>query len=452
MAINFKKIDTFAPPKEGLSIDPEQPPRFRAGRLRIDSFARDNIIVFAGNSASNFLNLLFQLLIAYKLAPVDFAAFNCLLAIYMIVSSPLTTLQSAVARYCAQFSSLGQTHKIGLLLTGLLKKSLILAGLTFLAVLLFSRQMLSTFKIYSPASGYILAVLLAIAWFLPILSGGLQGLQYFGWFSISAVAAGVFKLLAAIIFLILGYKIAGALGALLLGGITGIIISYLPLHKTIVGHYEKQGISYKEFLVYLLPLFLASFLLSIMATFDMILVKYYFSPQDSGFYALAQMIGKIFLFLPSAISLVMFVKVSGLEAKNMDTLDTLKRSLSYALTLCLCAVVSYNLFPAFFLKILTGKAYEESISLGRLFSISMSFCTLSTILCSYFLSLKKFLFLKYLFFFAVLQSLLIILIHNSLVSVQVIMCVNSAVLFFLLLKLAYVKKDTSGLIIGKCCL
>lgn len=410
---------------------------------KIDSFARDNLIVFTGISVSNFFNLLFQLLIAYKLAPVDFAAFNCLLAIYTIVSSPLATIQPAVARYCSEFNCLGQTHKLRLLLAGLWKRNLILAGVTLLVTLLFSSQILSTFKIYSPASGYILAVLLAISWLLPVLAGGVQGLQYFGWFSLSAVTAGVFKFLAAIIFLALGYKIAGALGALLFSAVVGIIISYLPLHKTITAVYEKEDIGYKSFFAYLFPLFIANFLLSIIVTLDMVLVKYYFSPQDSSFYALAQMIGKIFLFLPTAITLVMFVKVSGLKANKMGTLVTLKRSLSYACILSSLAVISYNLFPVFFLKMLTGKAYAESIFLGRLFSVSMSFYTLSTILSSYFLSLKDFFFLKYLVFFAISQSLLIIFFHNSLATVQIIMCVNSIALFIILLKLAYFRQDIS---------
>ena len=166
-----------------------------------------------------------------------------------------------------------------------------------------------------------------------------------------------------------------------------------------------------------------------LVSFDMVLVKYYFLPEESGLYALAQMAGKIFLFLPAAICIVMFPKTAGLKAKNLDTTATLKRSLLYAAILCILASLAYNLFPGFTLKILTGKVFPESIILGRLFSISMSFFTLLFILITYFISLKDLRFLKYLVFFTLLQFLAIGLFHKSLIQVQLILCLNAILLF-----------------------
>ena len=167
----------------------------------------------------------------------------------------------------------------------------------------------------------------------------------------------------------------------------------------------------------------------LLVNFDMILVKYFFTPLESGFYSLAQMVGKIFLFLPIAISMVMFPRTSAQKAKNMDTFSTLKKSLFYAFGLCIMACSFYNIFPSFVLKILTGKVYPESVLLGRLFSASMTFFTLSYILMLYFLSLKEFHFIKYLVFFTILQNLAIFIFHRSLLGVQIILCFNSMLLF-----------------------
>jgi O-antigen/teichoic acid export membrane protein len=174
-----------------------------------------------------------------------------------------------------------------------------------------------------------------------------------------------------------------------------------------------------------------------LVSLDMVLVKYFFSSNESGFYSLAQMVGKIFLFLPGAISIVMFPKIAGLNAKNMDTATTLKRSLLYAGILCIIASLVYNLFPSFILKILTGKVFSTPIILGRLFSISMSFFTLLYILIAYFLSKRDLHFLKYLISFTALQLLAIILWHKSLIQVQSILCINAILLFFVHLLLAY---------------
>jgi O-antigen/teichoic acid export membrane protein len=255
------------------------------------------------------------------------------------------------------------------------------------------------------------------------------------------VIGGALKLVFAFIFISLGFNIAGALGAFLIASLIGIIISFFPLKNFLSFKLIEDSINFKDFLSYLAPVGLSFFCFIALVNFDMVLVKYLFSPLQAGFYSLAQMLGKIFLFLPGAISIVMFPKAAGLKAKNMDTDSTLRRSLLYACSLCIIANLVYNLFPNFVLKILTGKVFAESVMLGRLFGISMSFFTLLLILLTYFLSIKDLRFIKYLILSALLQPLAIILFHKTLIHVQLILCINSILLFFMHLLLVY-KKGT----------
>lgn len=102
-----------------------------------------------------------------------------------------------------------------------------------------------------------------------------------------------------------------------------------------------------------------------LVSFDMVLVQYFFSGQESGAYSLAQMVGRVFLFLPGAISIVMFPRASFLNTINSNTSAVLKKSLLYASCLSLSAALFYNIFPFFVLRILTGKVLGESIALGR---------------------------------------------------------------------------------------
>jgi hypothetical protein len=133
----------------------------------------------------------------------------------------------------------------------------------------------------------------------------------------------------------------------------------------------------------------------------------------------------------------MFPRVSGLNAKNLDTTLVLKKSLFYVFILSSMAIFFYNLFPGLVLKVLTGKVSPESIFLGRLFSISMSFFAALFILISYFLSLNDLRFLKYLIFFTICQFLAILFFHTSLAQVQLILCINAGLLFITHLALAF---------------
>jgi O-antigen/teichoic acid export membrane protein len=409
---------------------------------KLDSFSKNIILVFLGTSLTNFFNLLYQLLIAHKLSVLEFAAFNSLLSLFMVVLSPLGTIQMAVAKYCAQFYANNQVAKLKFLLSDLFKKASILAISTLLIFRLASGYIMNTLKISSESCGYILAALLASSWLSPLLAGGVQGLELFGWLTLGSVVTVALKLALAFIFILLGYSIAGALGAFLVASLIGLVIYYLPLRHFIYLKAAKEDINYKEILTYLLPVAISNFCFITLVSFDMVLVRYFFAPQDSGLYSLAQMVGKIFLFLPGAISIVMFPRISGLNAKNLDTLSTLKRSLLYGLGLCVLAAIFYNLYPSFVLKVLTGKVYLESIILGRLFSISMSFFALLYIFITYFLSIKDFRFIKYLVILTILQFVAIALFHKGLFYVQAILCINSILLFCIHFFLVNFKKNS----------
>lgn len=403
----------------------------------LDHFTKNILIVFAGNSLGNFLNLLYQLLIAHKLSASEFGAFNSLVSIFIVLSAPLGTLQIAVAKYSAEFNALHQIDKLKFLLSDLLKKAFLLAGLTFLVFFLVLAHLIKLLKIPSLFSGNILAALIAMSWLVPILSGAIQGLEFFGWLTSMTVFTAILKLALAFLLIILGFKIAGALGAWLVSSIVGVVISYFALRRFIKFGPIPDKTEYKKMFAYLLPVALSYFCFMNLVNSDMVLVKYFFLKEDAGLYSLAQMVGKIFLFLPLAVSVVMFPKACGLNAQKKDTSWTLKKSLFYVFILCLLAVTFYNLFPAFVLKVLFGKTYPEAIFLGRLFSISMSFFTLSYLIISYFLSINDLRFIKYLVASMLLQTLAIVGFHQSLAVIQLTLCINSILLFLVHLVLVF---------------
>ncbi len=401
----------------------------------MDTFNRNMLLVFIGTSLVNVFSLFYQLLVAHSLSAADFAGFNALLAISMIISTSLQPLQTAVAKYSAGFQAHGESANIRELFTRLLKNSVIISIATLIAFYYFSVYIVDKLKIPSAASGYILAALLATSWLTAVLFGAMQGLQLFAWLTSVLVITGAVKLVFGYMFVSWGFNIAGALNALLLASILGILLPFLPLKGYIKLSNPGNTVRFREFYRYLVPVSVASFCFINLVSLDMVLVKYFFKPQDSGAYSLAQLVGKIFLFLPFSISVVMLPSVSGLSAKKMDTAVILRKSLFYAAALCVLSASLYNCFPEFVLKTLSGKVFPESVLLGRLFSVSMSFFTLAYILITYFLSIHDTRFLKYLAVSTVLQCAAIIMFHASLVEVQLILCVNAAILFFTLLSL-----------------
>lgn len=403
----------------------------------IDTFTKNSLIVFLGTSLVNLSNFLFQPLVAHRLLASEFSAFRTLVSVFMIISAPLVAVQIAVAKYSAEFNAQQQIAKIDFFLSSLFKKMIIFASITFLVLCFISKNILYLLKIPDPSSVYLLSGLLALSLFIPIFVGVVQGLELFIWFTTASGISAISKLILVFLFLSWDFNISGVLGALLISCLIDLFILYIPLRKHITFKVLQENIDYKEIIVFLLPVAISYFCFFSLVNIDMILVRRFFSLEYSGFYSLAQLMGNIFLFLPQAINIAMLPRISGLNAKKMDTVPTLKKSLIFALTLCFLATLIYNLFPAFFLNILTGKVYPESIFLGRLFGISMSFFALLFILITYFLSIKDLRYIKYLILFTILEYLVIIFFHRSLTQVQIILCINSILLFLIHLVLLY---------------
>lgn len=410
------------------------------GRLRqMDAFGKNIIVVFIGTSAVNAINFLYQLFVAHSFSSADFAAFNALISIYMLFSTPLTTFQTVIVKHCAEFSAQGKTSHIRVLLGTFLKSTLIFSAATFVVFYVFSVRLLHSLKISFDSAGVVLALLLASCWLLPVFSGGLQGTELFGWYVAVTVSAGVIKLALTYLFVTRGFAIDAALLALLISSAVAVMIYLVPLRRYISFFSQGIRLDYRKIILYVLPVTVASTCYIILVSSDMVLVKFFFSREEAGSYALAQMVGKVFLFLPAAVSIVLMPRTSGLRARKSETIPTLRFSLVFAAVISILAIAVYNIAPQSALRVLTGKADAESVFLGRLFSVSMTFFTLLYILITYFLSIEDLRFIRYLAFFTLAQTLAVCLFHPSPELVQYIMCINAISLFCIHMSLAFLR-------------
>ncbi|MDD5431387.1 MAG: oligosaccharide flippase family protein [Candidatus Omnitrophica bacterium] len=402
---------------------------------KLDVFTRNILVVFAGTTSVNFINFLFQLLIAHKLTPENFAAFNSLVALFIIISFAFGTIQTVIAKYAAEFSAAGSLNKVKFFYSDLLKKTSVIVLVTQVITLIFFPRLFTALKINSPLTCVAFSVIFSTMWFLPVFLGFIQGFELFKEQSVVTIIGGLLKLVLGFALVSLGFNVAGAMIALLISQIICFIIFFFFLKEFLIFKADHLDINYKEMFIFSLPVLVCTFSYSILIGSDMILVKYFFSPQDSGTYSLAQMVGKVFLFLPSAITIAMFPRINKLNAQKMDTLRTLKKSIFYMSVLCGFAFVCYFMAPSFFFKILTGKVNSESILLGKLFSFSMTLYSLVMVMMCYFFSLKDFRFMKYLVMLTFLQTFGIIFFHANLLMVQFILCASSFMLFLILLLL-----------------
>jgi len=399
----------------------------------LDNFSRDAILMFSVGLLVNIFALIYRLFMIRKLSPVDYGLLNSLLALLAIISIPAGTIKTVIMKFSSQYHGLNQMPNVGALIYGSLKR-VSMIGLILSGFFVFGSKAIAAFlQIPSPAYLVVLGFIMLVSTILPVTLGGLNGLQHFGYLAFNMIVNAGLNLSLGILFVSLGFRVMGALGGWLLAVSIALLISFPPL-KEVIKQGKNQIIDFKDKYMFILPVAVMFLCFMALTNIDILLVKHFFSPLKAGYYSIAQMVGRIIFFLPQAISLVMFPKASYHKAQKKDTKAFLKKSLFYASILCFGAATLSILFPALILKILAGKVYPECIALARVFSVNMAFLALVGISVDYFLSTHNFKFIPYMIFFIILEILLILIFHQSLLQVISLVCAVSMAMFFVNLK------------------
>jgi O-antigen/teichoic acid export membrane protein len=317
----------------------------------------------------------------------------------------------------------------------------------FLLIALGSSFISSFLQISSRGLVILLGTVLLFAMVIPVPWGGLQGLQKFGSLTFNLIINGGLKFALGILFVFLGLGVFGAMSAIALSYFITIFLSLLILG---VGLPKKEAIPHQkqdseetnptyisEVYQYFFPVGITLLCFMLLTNIDLILVKHFFTPIEAGYYSIAQMVGKIILFLPIPVVMVMFPKLSSLEGQEKKALSTLRQSLIIAVSLCTVAVALSLLFPSLIIRILSGKIYLECIPLVGFFCINMTFFSLILILLYYHLSTHGRWFLYPLLFLTLSQIGLILLFHKTLIQVLLVVSIVSVCLLGINLFLAY---------------
>ena len=403
--------------------------------MRLDNFTKNNLIMFFANGLGSFFNLLYQLVMLRLVSKNTFASLNSLLSLLVILSVPCLAFTAMVTKHV---SSHNARRKLGQL-KGIWQKlsvhAFLFSSIVLAAIILFRRNIAGFLQLDSLNSVIILGGIFFFSGIVPLVNGGLQGLERFKWLAAIGAASGFLKLLlSAGLVKNAAHPLEGALCGFLLSIFISILFSIWPLRFLWFGQSgEKTEI--KQLYIHSLPILAVSLCFALLTNIDMVLVKHFFL-TDAQDYSIAQMVGKIILSISGMIYVVMFSRASGLHAVRESSKGILRRSLFFTFVLSFLAVIIYNLFPGFIFGILAGSVNPQVIALGRFFSLSMLFYALNNVLFYYQLSIERYGFIKPLILMVSAQIAALWLFHQTTLAVASIMLVSSLAIFILNLRSA----------------
>jgi O-antigen/teichoic acid export membrane protein len=389
-----------------------------------NEFMRKSTVVFLVSLVGCFFSYLYQIYMGRELGPEGYGAFGSLFAIFYLISVFTNTVQIAGTRFVSIFYARGEKDHIGSFLWEILKKAAIFGVIGFGAFYLISPSIASFLRIDSSNDVSVLGTIVLFAVLTSACMGAIQGLQRFYTFALLGTLTMVLKFLFGVLLVDLGYGISGALGAVTLSNLLIFIISVYLLSPFLKNRKIFKEHKFSELYVYSMPALLVMLCLAIPSNVDVILAKHFFNENDAGLYTAASVLGKIVLFLPGAITTVMFPKAVEMSITGRNIKTLLNRSLIYTAFLSGSAAATFAFFPGL-LQALFGRAYVEAAQIIGIYVAAMAIFSLTWVLAQYCLAVGKLKYAYIIIFFTIIELIAVTYLHATIIQMaQVILVLN----------------------------
>ena len=122
---------------------------------------------------------------------------------------------------------------------------------------------------------------------------------------------------------------------------------------------------------------------------DVLLVKIYFSDVETGIYSSASVIGKIAMYVSTAVVAALFPLVIKKNQKGEDTFPLFKKALFYGGGISVVSGIGMSLLGKYVISILFGERYQDAVRYLPYVCMFVVPLTFVTILMNYVLAINK---------------------------------------------------------------
>lgn len=295
----------------------------------IRQIGRESWLLFLALSLTNASNYVFHVVVSRLLGPADYGALGALLAVLIVMSVPLSALQTTVARRVAEHPERADEEKSKVWAAAF--RSVIPLGITVTVVVgVVSPALTLLLRLESPVPAFFLAVYVLPATLGAVLRGALQGTMQFRKLAFVSALPVLVRLSVGISLVYAGAGIIGATAATVLAEGVGLVASWLALRVDMT-YIRRAAAQLRELLREFAPTASALAALWLLIELDLVLARRFLPAGQAGDYAAAGMLARAVLFVPGAISLIALPRFAKNRARGTE---------AYRWLLSSCAVVS----------------------------------------------------------------------------------------------------------------
>jgi len=390
-------------------------------------FFRGGLMLFIGYNIFNFLNFVFNFVVARTLGPVEYSVFAVAMSIILIFTFPMESIQTVICRLTTKFKVEKREYKIKQLLVKTLKRSIIFSLLFYSLFFIFSfllEDLLSIKRnILFLTGAYFFGVFL-----IPITRGILHGKKKFTALSLTYALEGILNLALGTILIYLGFGVPGAIIGVVIGIIATFLFSFIFLKDILYLKVRrtKEKIVTSGSFSGLITITSVVILLSI----DISLAKIFFTPEITGYYSAISYLSKIIFLGTWGISRAMFPFISEKHDKKEDHAGLFEKTFFVIFLISSFILLLYFLFHKQIMYLLYGIQYVNISPLLIYPAIAMVLLSLTNVFVLFNLSINKARRNYIVTLFIPLEILFVLFFHSTILEFCVALIITHMLLFF----------------------
>jgi O-antigen/teichoic acid export membrane protein len=397
----------------------------------------NSFIIFVGTIVGSFFAYLYNMLMGRMLGPNFYGELTSIFSLLAIIGVAGTAILTISMRYSSELYNQKQTRALNRLYKFLTRNVVYLSLLLFVLGVFLSNPIAKFLSLPQTWPVILAFVCMIFSLLTTINRGFLQGTQKFVTLSFLSVIEMGARLLLGILLVYFGFKLFGAISAVVIASVSIYIISLFPIKKIIKINPVETGAGFKfdkkEILNYAWPTLIASLLLAVSINVDIIMVKHFFDPETAGLYAAISTIAKIILYISAPIVSVMFPMISEKKVKGDRHYKLFLSSLLFTLLCGLVILAFYNIMPGKIIALLYGTEFTSFYSYLPEAGLFVLFYALANLIVNYYLVVKDFTFLYFYGLVLVLQIVSIFIWHGSITIIIRDLIATNGLLFLLLI-------------------
>lgn len=349
--------------------------------------------LLAATMVANLSMVVYYRVLSQRLGLGPYAQVVALMAVLNVLSNVTLGLNTYLVKAFSADVELSGPGAVKGRLLRLLRPGLVGLGAFAALLALLAPWLASYLKLPGLALALTIDLLFAAGVLLVSLRSAQQGLHHFGWLGLSQAGEGLTRVAVVLgpvhsveggLFAMLLGQLTGGLCAL--GGLLGLGRSQPPVRRPGDGGRSvalREGLSDS----------LALTLLALLCYLDVVVLKHYYPDERAGLYSRAALVAKSFLYLPSALNMVLLAAAAREVAGGRDPRRLLKLFLLGALALDAAGLAVVWARPAFCLGLVAGFdprfSTDAVLTLIRWFSLAVVPLGLLQMVVAYLLAIRR---------------------------------------------------------------